>query len=143
MAKLEEEKERKPIISIILSLLAIIGCFAANFPEYMMGTPATLKNVVVTALYIVLWIYAFYFAKYNNRRKTWWFYFIFWGLTLASAIMYLYVTLTDRLADGYMFAGIAFIGQFYGLGFFLGTSIVFYSAIIAISVIMTIASTTV
>jgi hypothetical protein len=143
MVKLEEERERKPIISIIFSLVAITGCFAVNYPEYMMGTPATIKNAIVTALYIVLWIYAFYYAKYNNRRKTWWFYFIFWGLTLACAIMYLYAILTDGLADWYMFMGIALIGQFYGLGFFLGTSIVFYSAIIAIALIMTIASTTV
>jgi hypothetical protein len=131
---------RRSVLAIFFSIIALAVGFAVNFAEWRTNAPANIKNVVGTAVYIVIWIVAYYYAKQYNSKKTQAYFQIIWGLTLVCAIMYLYAIITNNLADWYMFLGIALLGQFYGLGFFLGFKIVYYAAIAAISLAMTLAA---
>lgn len=46
----------KALISISLSVIAIIGGIYLNFPKFLMGSQANIKNLIVTFAYVIIWI---------------------------------------------------------------------------------------
>lgn len=43
-------------LTVVLSIGSIIIGLVLNFPEYLTGTEATIKNLVVTIIYMAIWI---------------------------------------------------------------------------------------
>jgi hypothetical protein len=82
-------------ITIILSLLIVIGGIVLNFQEFLMGSPATINNLVVTVVYIIVWVLIILISiKYKSVRvmKV---YAGFWLLTLFFSILTVYVNVVE------------------------------------------------
>ena len=54
MGGLRMKNKAKPVV--ILSIVAVIGGMVLNFQEFLMGSPANAKNLIVTFTYIAIWI---------------------------------------------------------------------------------------
>jgi hypothetical protein len=85
-------KERKTI-SIIFPIFAIIVGIKFNFQEFLMGSPATVKNLIVTFVYIAIWTYVLT-IRYKSKNKIMKYYSAFWLLTLLFAILTGFVNMT-------------------------------------------------
>lgn len=107
------------ITAIILSIAAVIGGMVLNFHEFLMGSPATVKNVVVTVAYIAIWILISRIGvKYKNRGFIK-YCSIFWIITFFFAIVIMFVNTTGALAVWALLPIILLLGQWYGITFFI------------------------
>jgi hypothetical protein len=119
-----------------LSIATIIICMVLNFQEFLMGSEATIKNMIVTFSYIAIWIIILVIGIATKNRATMCYCSIFWGITIFVAVVTVYVNATGNLADWVIPLAILFLGQWYGIGFFV-SSFLFSSIIIAfISLVM-------
>lgn len=117
--------------AIVLSIIAIVGGMVLNFSEFLMGSPATIKNFIVTFGYIVIWIQILKMAIDNGNRGIMIYSSVFWLITLLLAILMGYVNVTGAQVDWVLPFAILLLGQWYGINLFVG-SFLATSIIIAI-----------
>ena len=61
--------KNKLTIAIILSIIGIISGMVLNFNEFLMGNPASMKNLLVALAYISIWIFVLIIGIRNKNRK--------------------------------------------------------------------------
>lgn len=134
-----KNKEAK---TIILLIVTVIGSMFLNFQEFLMGSPATVKNLIVTFAYITIWILVLATSTKSNNRGIPTYYYVFWLLTLFLAILTGYVNVTGAQVDWALPLAILLLGQWYGIDFltgsFLSTSIItaFISLVMLIAAVV-------
>ncbi|MBN7772331.1 hypothetical protein [Clostridium aminobutyricum] len=124
--------KRKALSIILLSIGAVIGGMIFNFQEFLMGSPANAKNLIVTFLYIASWVLVLVIGTRMKSRRVLTYGSIFWVITLFLAVVTIYVNVTGASADWALPFAILLLGQWYGINFFAGS---FLAASIIIAVI--------
>lgn len=107
--------------AIVLSALAIIGGMVLNFQEFLMGSPATAKNLIVTSGYIAIWILVLGIGTKSKNRGIIKYCSVFWAVTLFLAISTAYINATGATADWALPLVVLLLGQLYGITFFAGS----------------------
>jgi len=114
-----------------------------NFQEFLMGSPATIKNLVVTLAYIIIWIFILKISIQSKNHIVLKCCSILWILTLFAAIVTAYVNITGASAYWVIPLALLLLGQWYGINFFvtsfLTSSIIVASISLVISIIYIIA----
>ncbi len=123
---------------ILSSILVVIFGIVLNFPEFLMGSPASIKNLIVTLIYIIVWTLIFKINSTSKNDKVMKFYAMFWILTLLSAIITGYVYITNAIVDWAIPFAIVFLTQWYGITFFTESFLVSSVIIMIASLIMII-----
>ncbi|WP_438311618.1 hypothetical protein [Sporosarcina sp. FA9] len=125
--------------TLILSpILIVFFGIVLNFPEFLMGSPASIKNLIVTLIYIIVWTLILKTSSTSKNDKVMKFYSVFWILTLLSAIITGYVNITNAIVDWAIPFAIVFLTQWYGITFFTESFLVSTVIIIIASLIMVI-----
>lgn len=132
--------KHKAIISIILPLAIIIVGLVLNFPEFLMGSPATIKNVIVTFVYLATWILILTINAKSKTRGIMKYYSVFWIITLFFAILVGYVNVTEATINWAIPFVILFLTQWYGINFFVESYLTISIIIVSISLLMFIAT---
>ena len=83
---------------VTLSLFALINTFIAiylNWPEFLMGSRATIFNLIVSIVFLSLWfIFSFYYGI--KRQKTYKkFLLVYWGVNIISSILIWIVSISN------------------------------------------------
>jgi hypothetical protein len=126
-------------ISIIFPIFAIIVGIKLNFQEFLMGSPATVKNLIVTFVYIAIWTYVLTITSKNKIMK---YYSAFWLLTLLFAILTGFVNMTGAnidLAWAIPFV-ILLLTQWYGIELLIDNFLISSIIISSLSLLMFIAT---
>lgn len=134
--------ENKATAKILLSIVTVIGSMALNFQEFLMGSPATVKNLIVTLLYIAIWILILAVSIKSRNRGIMKYYSVFWIITLFLAILTAYVNATGTSADWAIPFALLLLGQWYGINFFVGSFLTSSIIIGFISLLMFAAAVT-
>lgn len=122
--------------TITLSIIAVIGCLILNFNEFLMGNPATLKNIIVTFVYLAIWILVLTIGikiKNNGIVK---YCTVIWVITLFVAILTICVNAAGVPASWAITFVILFLCQWYGINFFVRSFLVSSLIIALISLVM-------
>lgn len=121
----------KAIITVILSIFIFILGIVLNFQEFLMGSPATIKNLIVTFVYFSAWTFVMRISVKSKNYLLIKYYSGIWIATLITAIITVYINITDVIATWALPFAILFLTQWYGIRFFVG-SLLTVSIIIAI-----------
>ncbi|MBM4761196.1 hypothetical protein [Bacillus sp. B15-48] len=127
-------------LSIALPIFAIIVGLVLNFPEFLMGSPATLKNLFVTVLYIVIWIYSLMITSKGKNRRIMKYYLGFWLFTLFFAILTGFVNIIDVNVDWAIPFVVLLLTQWYGFELLVNHYLITSMIISSLSLIMFIAT---
>lgn len=117
----------------VLSIAAVIAAAALNFPEFLMGSPASVRNIIVTVAYIAIGILVLVISTIKKRRRIMAVCVAFWLLTLLFALLTAYVNITDVIVDWAIPFVIVLLGPWYGVSFFI-------SDFVAVSIIIALIS---
>lgn len=132
--------KRKEIILIYLPIFAIIIGVVLNMPEFFKGSPATMKNLIVTLLYFAIWVFVLSIAYKYKNRKLMKYYSAFWLMTLFFAVLSVYINMVYFVANW----AIPFVGlllpQWYGIELFVENLLITNIIISSVSLIMFIAT---
>lgn len=109
----------KTAISVILSITAVSGGMILNFPQFLMESPATLKNLVVTIAYVVTWIFALIIGIRSMSRRVKRYFCMFWAATLIFSMLTVYVNLTGIYAGWAIPFVILLLTPWYGICFLI------------------------
>lgn len=128
--------KNKAIATILLSIGAVIGGMILNFQEFLMGSPANIKNLIVTFLYIAIWILVLVISIKIKSLIVLKYCSVFWIITLLLAILTIYVNTTGTSSDWALPFVILLLGQWYGVNFFVGSFLTTSIIIAAISLVI-------
>ncbi len=106
---------------IIATITAVIVGAVLNFPEFSMGSPATLRNLIVTILYLTIWIIVIRICTKNKNRGIVIYCSAFWFITLLLSILTVCVNATEVHAAWAIPFVILFLNQLYGIRFLAGS----------------------
>lgn len=124
--------ENKAILSVVLSIVSIIGGMVLNFQQFLMGSTASEKNLIVTLVYMVIWILAIAIGVKSKSYRIIRCFSVFWTATSIVSLITVYVKLTGISAVGAIPFVILLLTQWYGVTFFINE---FLTSAIIISVI--------
>ncbi|SET64294.1 hypothetical protein SAMN05660297_03020 [Natronincola peptidivorans] len=128
--------ENKITMTMVLSILTVVAGMILNFQEFLMGSPATIKNLIVTLAYIIIWIFILVISIQSKNHRVIKYLSILWILTSFVSIVTAYVNITGASAYWVIPLAILLLGQWYGIHFFV-TSFLTSSIIVAsISLVM-------
>lgn len=130
--------KNKAILTLILSYVAVIGGLIMNFQEFLMGHPATIKNLIVTLVYLTLWILILTIGIKIKNREVMKYCSVFWIITLFFAIITTYVNVTGATVNWALPFVALLLGQFYGITFFVKSLLTSSILITFISLVMVI-----
>jgi len=121
----------KQPMQVLLVLMAVSAAAAINFPEYLMGSAATVKNLLVSAAYPALWIFipGRILERLGPRAR--FFFILFWGGTLLIALVTAYVNVTGGSAVWAILPALPLLGPWYGVMFF-ATDFLVMAALVAL-----------
>lgn len=102
----------------VLSIATVIAAVVLNFPEFLMGSPASVRNIIVTVAYIAIGILVLVISTINKSRRIMAASVVFWLLTFLFALLTAYVNATGAIVDWAIPFVIVFIGPWYGISFF-------------------------
>ena len=128
-------KSSKNII-VVLSLIATIGAIVLNFNEFLMGGYASIKNLLVTLVYMLIWILFLLVGGKSKNIGIIRYCSIFWLITMLTAIVAWYANATDAIMVWAIPFVILFLGQWYGVAFFFHSSLTMSIIISFISLLM-------
>lgn len=143
-----ENKRTLSIVFVILSIATFIICLFLNFNEFLGGGAATIKSVIVTFLYITVWIFVLIIGTISRNRGAVKYCLVFWFITFVAVafanmtntihpVVDLVVDLVVGLVVKCMFPlMLLFMGQWYGLRFFVWNAITWSIIIAIISLVM-------
>lgn len=132
--------KHKALISISLPMIAIISGIYLNFPQFLMGSPANIKNLIVTIAYIIIWITALFIGTRSKNYIVMRIFFIFWIVTLVFSIVTVFINMAEIYAAWAVPFVILLLTQWYGIQFFiksLETSAIII-AVLSLAAIVTI-----
>lgn len=124
------------ILTILGSICISIGCGILNFQEFLMGNPANVKHIVVTFLYIISWIIFIVMGVKLKSRMVLRYCLIFWLITLFAAGAAMYNNITGITFSLGLLLVALFLGQFYGIDYFVTSYLDGSIIIVSISLIM-------
>ena len=113
--------KNKAKATIVISIVAVITGMALNFQEFLMGSPATIKNLIVTFAYIAICILVLRIGIKNKNRGIMKYCSAFWIITLFLSILTMYINATGASADWALPFIVLLLGQWYGIRFFVGS----------------------
>jgi hypothetical protein len=122
--------------AIVLSIAAVIGGMVLNFPEFSMGSPANIKNLIVTFTYIAIWIIVLGIGIKIMNRGLIKYSSVFWLITLLLALLTWYANVTEVNVSWAIPFAILLLGQWYGINFFVGSLLTTSIVITFISLVM-------
>ena len=128
--------KNKGTLITILSIATFIICMVLNFPEFKMGSFVTIKNVIVTFSYVAIWILVLIVGVIGKKSGIVLYSSVFWIITLFISILTVYINVTGNSANWALPFAILFLGQWYGLGFFVWSILSQYIVIALISLSM-------
>lgn len=64
----DRRMKNKITATMVLSIITVIGGMALNFNEFLMGNPASIKNLFVTFAYIAIWVFVLIIGIRNKNR---------------------------------------------------------------------------
>ena len=141
------DKEAKALVGsnkastlFIICIVAIIGGMILNFQEFLMGSPATVKNLLVTVVYMSIWIFVLVVGLRDKNRAILTFISVFWIITLLVSFSIMYANATGASVDWALPLAILLGGQWYGIMFFVGSFLTFSLVVAFISLVMFTAS---
>ena len=117
----------------VLSIATVIAGAALNFPEFLMGSPANAKNIIVTLAYIAMGILVLSISAINKNQRIMAASVVFWLLTFLFALLTAYVNATGAIVDWAIPFVIVLLGPWYGVSFFI-------SDFVAVSIIIALIS---
>lgn len=132
-------KNKEPSI-IALAVAAVIGGMIINFQKNFMGGPANVKNLIVTFLYVVIWILVLVISIKIKSIIVMKYCSIFWIITLLIAITTTYVNVTGASVNWAIPFVVLFLGQFYGIRFFVESFLTVSIVVAIVSLVMVITS---
>lgn len=103
-----------------------------------MGHPATVKNLIVTLVYLAIWILVLTIGIKIKNREVMKYCSIFWIITLFFAIITTYVNVTGATVNWAIPFVALILGQFYGIIFFVKSLLTSSILIAFISLVMVI-----
>jgi len=109
---------KKLTIAVILSIIAIVGGLILNFQEFLSGSPANAKNLIVTFLYIAIWCFLLVVAAKSKNHKVLMYCSVFWIITLIFSVITIYANATEASVDWAIPFVALLLGQFYGINYF-------------------------
>lgn len=124
------------LIAFILPVILLIVGIGLNFNEFLMGSAASIKNLIVTLGYLVTWVFVLLISvkhKHNVAMKC---YFAFWLITLIFAILILYINIADITAGWAIPFVILVLTPWYGIDFFVSSFVAASIIISVVSIIM-------
>jgi hypothetical protein len=124
---------------IILSIATFIICLFLNFTQFQQGGSTTIKSVIVTFSYVAIWTFILVIGIISRNRGIVKYCSVFWIITLVTTIGLIYanmVTITGNAFDWIIPLVILFMGQWYGLRFFIWSDITRSIIIAIISLVM-------
>lgn len=124
------------ISAISLSMVGILGGLILNFPEFLMGSPATAKNVIVTCTYLVFWLVILGINLKSKKRVIAKYFLIFWIVMIILSLLMIYVNSTDSSGGILALFVILLWGQWYGIRFFVESFVGIDIIVLVISLIM-------
>lgn len=118
-------------LTVTLSIAVIIIGLVLNFPEYLSGSEATIKNFVVTIIYVAVWILVLIIGVKYKSISIIKYSSIFWGLMLFISMVTIYILVTGAYIGWILPMAILLNGQWYGVNF-LADNFTISSIIVAI-----------
>lgn len=106
---------KNKVIFIIVPIFSIIVGLVLNFQESLMGSPATVKNLIVTFVYFTIWIFILIITLKSKNRRVMKYYSTFWLLTLLFTILTGFVNVTGVNVDWATPFVALLLTQFYGI----------------------------
>lgn len=131
---------RNNVFLMIVPIFVVIVCLVLNFQEFLMGSPATAKNLIVTLVYFAIWIFIFILAVKSGNHKLLKYYSAFWLLTLLFAIITGFVNVTGLNANWAIPFVILFLTQWYGVELLVDHFLITSIIIATLSLMMCIAT---
>lgn len=107
------------ITAVLLSFFAIIGGIVLNFQEFLMGNPANEKNLIVTIVYVAIWMIIMFLGYSMKSSKLMMYCSVYWTATLIFSILTIYINATEATVNWAIPFVILFIGQWYGVMCFI------------------------
>jgi hypothetical protein len=132
--------ESKTIFLVLLPISIIILGIVLNFQEFLMGSQVSIKNLIVSLVYLAIWIVAFRICSKIKNRIIMRCYSVFWLLTLILAMITVFVNLTEVNLSGAIPFVILFLTQWYGIDYFIDSHIITLTLVSLVSLIMFIAT---
>lgn len=117
-------------------MIAIISGIYLNFPQFLMGSPANIKNLIVTLAYVIIWITALIIGIRSKNYMIMRCFYIFWIVTLIFSIVTVFINMTEIYAAWAVPFVILLLTQWYGFQFFINN---FETSAIIIAVISLVA----
>ncbi len=102
--------KNKIILSALWGVTLLSG--ALNFNDYVMGYPASVAGMLVSALYVVVWTA---FTIYNRRQGFIIMSMVWGGVTLLVASISCYIAAFDLIGAAIIPFALLFLTPFYGL----------------------------
>ncbi len=107
--------KNKTELAATLLIGIAIAAVVLNFPEFLMGSPANTKNVIVTIAYMTGWIFVLRISIKDRDRKILTSAIFFWLATLLFSLLTAYVNATGALVDWAIPFVIILLGPWYGI----------------------------
>ena len=133
------------ILCLVLPIFIMVFGLTVNFYEFLSGSPATIKNLIVTFVYMSIWVTCLVIALNAESLALMRFYSIIWLLTLGIAGLTAYINYTDTTVNfGWAIPfAVLFLAQWIGLNFLIDSYLVLSLIISIISLIMFITITSI
>lgn len=133
------------ILCLVLPIFIMVFGLTVNFYEFFSGSPATIKNLIVTFFYMSIWVMCLVIAFNAESLALMRFYSIIWLLTLGIAGLTAYINYTDTTVNfGWAIPfAVLFLAQWIGLNFLIDSYLVLSLIITIISLIMFITITSI
>ncbi|MFP3919274.1 hypothetical protein U5N28_15845 [Lysinibacillus telephonicus] len=131
---------KNKVIFIIVTIFSIIVDLVLNFQESLMGSPATVKNLIVTFVYFTIWIFILIITLKSKNRRVMKYYSTFWLLTLLFTILTGFVNVTGVNVDWATPFVALLLTQFYGIELLVDNFIITSIIISSLSLMMFIAA---
>ncbi len=112
------------LVLIFFSIIAIIGGIIFNFHEFINDyRPVNLKNVIATFLYIIIWIFILIISLKNHFFRIIKLFSAFWFASFITANISVFINMSEANAGWAIPLVILFLSQWYGLKYFIGSSV--------------------
>ena len=134
-----ENKRIVSIVFVMLSIATFIICLLLNFIEFQNGGAASLRSVIITLSYATVWILVLVTGVISKNRGAVKYCTIFWFITFITSITVVYGNMSDtvgRWGDLIFPLMLLFMGQWYGLRFFIWSNTTRFIIIAVISLVM-------
>ena len=130
---------KNTIIFIIVPILAVIIAVVLNFQETLMGSPATVKNILVTFVYLAIWIFILIITLKSKNHNVMKYYSVFWLLTLFFAVLTGFGNVTEVNIEWAIPFIALLLTPWYGIELFVDDFLITTIIIASLSLIMFIA----